>query len=321
MTLLIAAAAFNTGNNLIYILLAMMLAIVAVAVIGLGVNMRGLSVLAQARGPIYAGEAALIDITVNNAKRFLPTHSLCLTLPEVAQGEGVILRVGPMTSATGTIAATFNKRGLYPATAIAVESGFPFIFMFKSIKPAANGTLTVYPKLRALPEESPSDGRGDDSAQQRKGEGEDLYGIRKFQHGDDTRHVSWKSTAKSDTLMLREFAVDTDHAVTIVLDDLPPYDPEAFERVVSVAASLALKLLRTGPPVGLLTCTMHIPASTDNLYKILDALAIVQETENSTCMHEPGSIVGIKVAVLKSAESTMGGFASECEMITDASAV
>ncbi len=319
---LIALAALNTGNNLIYILLGIELSLLLVAAVALPLNLRGLEISASPRGPVYAGEDATIDVTVRNTRRILPAYSLQLGAD--AEGGGSIMRVGPRAGATSAAVFKFPKRGVYPgAGGIRAGSFFPFIFFSGRSKARAAGPLTVYPRLIDLPETALAEGRSEGSAHIMQGEGDDLFGLREFRFGDDVRRVSWKVSARTGRLMLREFAEDMHEAICIILDDAAPVAPEAFEKAVSVAASLAVRHCREGRPVGLATCRGLIPPASgeENLYRMLDELAVAGESGGGACTLDAEAIHGLRIGVLKSANSTLGGLAPSCEVLIDASAI
>ena len=51
-----------------------------------------------------------------------------------------------------------------------------------------------------------------------KGRGQDLYALRGYIPTDSARHVHWKASARSGSLMVREFTREEDCRVLLVLD-------------------------------------------------------------------------------------------------------
>ena len=85
-----------------------------------------------------------------------------------------------------------------------------------------------------------------------------FHALREYVPGDDLRHVHWRSSAKTDTLQVRQYH-DTrrSHTTVVVDDDETSYaDPEDFETAVSVAASVAARADRDGVDVSFL-CGEH----------------------------------------------------------------
>jgi len=105
---------------------------------------------------------------------------------------------------------------------------------------------------RTLPIDMPQLGRGPlgrallDSAR-RLGPG-DFHGLREYATGDEPRSIHWRASARSDELMVKEFAVEGLHRCTIVFDAKPgAHSSNAnFEHGVTAAASLVHSAVRAG---------------------------------------------------------------------------
>src|ERR1044071_533869 len=73
---IIGFAAWNTGNNLLYLILSAMLAfLIAANLIG-RVSLAGVAVQLRFPDHIFAGESASISVTLLNHKRILPSYSV-----------------------------------------------------------------------------------------------------------------------------------------------------------------------------------------------------------------------------------------------------
>jgi uncharacterized protein (DUF58 family) len=81
----------------------------------------------------------------------------------------------------------------------------------------------------------------------RLGPGE-FHGLREYAEGDEPRTIHWKASARSNTLMVKEYAVEGLHRCTVVFDASPAAhrDAAAFERGVTAAASLVYSAVRAG---------------------------------------------------------------------------
>lgn len=73
-----------------------------------------------------------------------------------------------------------------------------------------------------------------------------FHALREYVSGDDRRHVHWKTTARTGTLMVRQFEeTRRSHVVVALVNASAHYaDDEALELAVSVAASLSAQTLR-----------------------------------------------------------------------------
>lgn len=73
-----------------------------------------------------------------------------------------------------------------------------------------------------------------------------FHALREYAPGDDRRHVHWKTTARTGTLMVRQFEeTRRSHLVVVLSLAAADYDdPDELELAISVAGSLALQALR-----------------------------------------------------------------------------
>ncbi|ETI67699.1 DUF58 domain-containing protein [Neobacillus vireti] len=75
-------------------------------------------------------------------------------------------------------------------------------------------------------------------------------GVRDYQPGDRFSWINWKSSAKRNEIMTKEFEQRQSHDVFVVMDCVPD---KRFEPVVSFTASLLRAILKKGAQTGLLT--------------------------------------------------------------------
>jgi len=118
----------------------------------------------------------------------------------------------------------------------------------------------------------------------------EFLAVRPYETGDDPRRVHWRSSARTDDLMVRQFEAPRRGATLVVLDtrpgallaptvderDEPPVDV-AFERAVEGAASIVTSLQRARRPVEACTSAgvMLTRGPTDTGPTVLDRLATV----------------------------------------------
>lgn len=315
-TFLVAAAALNSGNNLIYLILAMMLSILAVSYLALSINLGGLSLGVRVRQPVFALQRAYMEIRIRNSKRHFSSYSLRVLPGGAMEGEGFAAHVPANTGAVLETGVLFRKRGVYQYGDFLIESGFPFIFFSRKIKARLEGEITVYPELTAVEEFAVVHGKDEDAvAAMRPGRGDDLLTIRELREGDDTGKIHWKASAKAEKLMVKESGEEEPGTVTIILDDRAPFDADAFERAVSYAASYARMLLDRGFYVSLVTCSKALPpgSGTDHLYKVLDVLALAKEEEGVCPAQE--DVLGMGLLILKSDGSALKAMMPFCEKV------
>ncbi|MEW9503228.1 DUF58 domain-containing protein [Jeotgalibacillus marinus] len=77
-----------------------------------------------------------------------------------------------------------------------------------------------------------------------------VNGLREYQSGDRVSWIHWKSFARTNDLMTKEFEERKSHDVCVILDRTPSI---LFEDMVTFAASLARAVLKRGDQVGFIS--------------------------------------------------------------------
>src|SRR5690606_26407538 len=88
-----------------------------------------------------------------------------------------------------------------------------------------------------------------------------FHALREYVPGDDRRYIHWKSTARTGTLMVRQFEeTRRSHMLVALSTRLDDYaSDEEFEAAVSVAASLGVQTLSEGHALTAVTSTRVLP--------------------------------------------------------------
>ena len=76
VTLVIGIAALNTGNNLLYIVVAAMLAAILVSGVVSALELRGLELDVRLPEHVFAGRSVLARVVLHNSRRFFPSFSI-----------------------------------------------------------------------------------------------------------------------------------------------------------------------------------------------------------------------------------------------------
>ncbi|MBI4560427.1 MAG: DUF58 domain-containing protein, partial [Candidatus Rokubacteria bacterium] len=127
------------------------------------------------------------------------------------------------------------------------------------------------------PEDLRGIGSGGFEPERRVGQGAELHNLREYRWGDNPRLIHWKSSAKAESLMIRELEAEIALAVRLVLEPAQgPIEPEGLEVALSWAASLAAHLIGEGARVALAGPGVHVPLGRGraHLRRILEALAL-----------------------------------------------
>lgn len=303
---IVALAAWNTGNNLLFLIFSLLTSTLFVGWIAARTSLRDLVVSARFPDHIFAGDPAPVIVTLRNTKRLLPSFSI---LVQSRGPTAVPARVGRKpgksnyrkralayftyiphrAAAEQRVEQLFPERGHVFIDGFELSTRFPFGFLRRRRRlKARNVDILVYPKpepigdeLHLLPMYA---GR---MASQRRGAGHDLFALRDYQQQDDLRHIDWKATARSRRLTVREFASEDERRITIILDTRPVAQdeadgfPERFERGVVRAASHLKHFIDERAEVRLTLGGERGPygSGLDHLYQCLRRLATVNPAE------------------------------------------
>ncbi len=295
-TVIVLSAAINTSNNLLYMILSALLAVMILSGFLSGINFRVVRLSSRLPEYCFARQPFKMTIAIKNSKRVFPTFSMSVRAVAPNRFEFAPYYV-PLVRAnsqdTRTVEAVLLSRGRHHLKELHLRSRYPFGFVAKERPVPVDATCIAFPEI--LPLET-LDVAVDDvmgsSERFERGHGMDLYMIREYQPSDSARHVDWKASAKTASLKTREFAAEESRSVGLVLDRYGQAgDVERFEAIVSQAASLALYLSQDGAAVSLLSDDWSSPpGQSDNLIQsILHYLALVEMTPDADFVGSGGN--------------------------------
>jgi uncharacterized protein (DUF58 family) len=281
-TIGIGVAAINTGNNLFYLLLAMMLSLVVISGVLSEQCLRWLHFHRHVPDLIMANEPTTVTVSVTNRSRWLPSFSLRLF--DVSQGQDLdrglfIHQVPAQRSALLSYPILALARGRLRLDGIGAETLFPFGLFLKRARYEVPAEIPVAPPIRPLSlrfvDELINEGQG--LSLPRRGHGTQLYNLRLYRPGDDSRAIHWMTTARTSNLIVRETEAEDQRRMTIVLSTLAPNDHDAvFERSLSLVASLLWHLSQKSYPLRLIVdaADSGLGSGSDHLVSMLRVLAL-----------------------------------------------
>jgi uncharacterized protein (DUF58 family) len=275
----LGVAAINTGNNLLYMLVSLLLALIIVSGVLSEQSMRGLDLIAVDQEEIFAGWPVLFGTTIVNRKRWLTSYSITVEVlsPTSATRFIYLPRLDAQAERLITWEDTLPRRGRHRLAGVRITTRFPFGLFLKAARPALTSEVVVYPAvLPVSPELLRQSGATGDQATRRRGRGTDLYNLRGYRSGDDPRLIHWRSSAKTQGLLVRELEAETTEDTRLVLVGSGVRDPAALEAALSQAASLATHLIRAGAGVELVGPGFYVRLGRGktHLRSLLEALAL-----------------------------------------------
>jgi uncharacterized protein (DUF58 family) len=279
--LVLAVAAINSGNNLVYLVVASLLAALLTSGFLSALNLSGMALHFHFPDHLFAGQETPVQLTLENEKAIFPGYSLTVSAGsrssddhlargrrlrrrgrKAAEGE-IQMRAAyfPYVPRRQSIAATsyivFPRRGEYEPAAFTLSTRFPFMLIDKRRKFASDEQQTpilVYPSVAAeIPFANDLLARSGEIEYDQRGQGHDLYQVRPHQIGDSARSVHWKASAKMGSLLVREFSREEERRVRIYFG-LAGVGSEEAERAIAICASLVWQLARTDTWIEFIGC-------------------------------------------------------------------
>ena len=178
-----------------------------------------------------------------------------------------------------------QTRGRYRLGPLIADVSDPFALTKQSLEFDERDELLVTPEIEDLFGPSVGDSGhsfGASRARQLFRTGEDYYTMRGYQEGDDLRRIHWPSVARTGELMIRQDESSKRASGLVFIDTraqaLGPSHGQAFERAVSVGATLGVALARRGFSLRLATADSPSANVSEELF--LDALAGVTHVQS-----------------------------------------
>lgn len=258
----VGLAAINTGNNLLYLLLGMLLSLIVISGVMSEVSLRGLTVVRRLPARAQVSRAHLVEIEVSNSKKRIPSYAI--EVEDLREGQPAdkrcfFLKISPSSAQVAAYRRTPQRRGRDHHVGFRVATRFPFGLFEKSREVRSEGDLVIYPAVDPvrLGLERGRNRRLGGGAFGR-GAGDEVVGVRPGRSEEDPRDIYWRKSTVPSQLVMRERAREMSPDVTLTLDVLEPVPPgddwaARFERHVRDVASRAVAHLRRGDRVTIST--------------------------------------------------------------------
>ena len=298
--LILVLAAVNTGNNLLFLILACMMAGILVSGALSRAVLTGIELKFDLPEHIFAAQPVLAEVELRNEKPLWPSFSLRVA----GDGKKAEILTRPVffpyiprkSAARQKVELNFPMRGVYRQDAFGIRTRFPFGFFEKTRRVGSQIEIVVYPQVMPaaqLYEVLPL--LSGEMASLFRGRGHELHSLREYVSTDSARSVDWKVTAKSQRLMVREFTREEERRVILVLDSFigssdamgaqaAAEHAERFERAVSLAASIAWHFHEINSAMQFRTDRISTPMAParEIIYDALRELALIQPDASST---------------------------------------
>jgi len=301
--LLISVASLNTGNNLLFMILTILLAGILMSGVCSKTVLTGLELEVRLPEHVFAQQPTPVHLRLRNTKRYFPSYSVTVSSKNRKQRGGKRTRqeaAGPSlpnvlsrpvyapyiprrSVVVQEVMLNFPRRGRYGQDTFLVSSKFPFGILRRARALPSRCEILALPSIQPVQEIAHRLPRLTAEIEgMRKGRGDDLYALRDYREGDSARHVNWKATAKSQTLKVREFTEQEENRLTFIFDARVPnlnnQTLEKFEQIVSLCACLAWKFFEMGSFLQFLSDGLKTPLAPagEIIYPLLEALATIE---------------------------------------------
>ncbi len=275
----VAVAAAVTGNNLLFLVLAAMLATLMISNLISRLSQAGLELDFRLPEHVSARRRFPARIAVRNTKRWMPSFSVRLQ----GIGHSVFSAVYfPVLPGGGTLEqmldVEFARRGIHREDGFQFSTAFPFGLFERRAQVALRREILVYPCMNPQPGfEEMIAALGGEVAAHYRGRGHDFHRIRPYELFESARHVDWKATAHTGALQVREFAREEEPLVEILFDiDCDPEHAAWFEYAIECCAFLVWHLTQRESRVRFVSQEMAATVpGTEDVHRILKYLALV----------------------------------------------
>lgn len=250
--------------NLLLVVAAMMVGPLVLSWRLVSATLRRLEIDRRLPEGVSSGDLLVVDITVKNLRRWLPSWAIMVTdrLQRVgdAQDRSQVTVMLPYLPPGGTGEASYRgrltRRGHYQFGPLSISSRIPFGLLRCTVAIPNLARIVVVPRLGQLTrqwhQQMQPDRMGAQQSMHRQGwlEG-DFYGMRDWRSGDSLRWIHWRTSARRNHLVVRQFEQHRRQSLALFLDlgsqPASSHQQSALvEMAVSFTATLVAQQCRRG---------------------------------------------------------------------------
>lgn len=282
-TVVLAVAAINTGNNPLYIAVALMLGSLLLSGLASKGGLKSLEVEIVGASEAWAGRPSNGRLHVRNRSRIWNVRDVVLT-SEAFSEPVLVPRVGRGETIEVIAPFLFRRRGLAHVHAIDSYTRYPFGFFVKKRRLPVTSEIVVFPRIftDTAEDERLRPAPGETSTGTRIGTGVDIHSFRDYVHGDSLRHVHWKKSASIGRWITRQTESDVSRSVHVIVDPYRPHGvpQDRFEEMIASAATFIYHAAARGLDVTLSLPRMTVRArESESVAPLYRALALLEETD------------------------------------------
>jgi uncharacterized protein (DUF58 family) len=208
---------------------------------------------------VMAGDSVSVEFVFENRKRFFSSwlmnvRDLIFNDNELLEAGVLFARIPPRSKQSGHYRLKLMQRGWYRMGPIRVTTRFPLGLVERGLVFDDFTEILVYPRLGTLlPLWNRNQLNAPELVQRRdpvRGSFDDeFHRIREYSSGDNPRAIHWRTSARQNELMVREFYPTRDRNLVVLLDLHLPTRPlendlQNVELAISFAATVCVDFMR-----------------------------------------------------------------------------
>lgn len=254
----IALVGWAKGINLLILLSSSLLALVLVNAIL--ARRQVLRLLAERRfpDPLFANETGRWIVRIHNpsaqaVRDVMIVDSEALPGSESPDPSWNLDKLDSGASIELTAAWVFRSRGRRKRHPLRLICRYPFGIVERTRIVGASAECVVYPALgrlnmsafrRWLAQVNKHEGQQHRQYRPSMIHQDDLHGLRVFRPGDNPRWIHWRTSARRNIRMVREFEEETGQRLILIIDPRTRGSSERFEETISLVATICWQWCR-----------------------------------------------------------------------------
>jgi uncharacterized protein (DUF58 family) len=271
--------------------------------------LRKLTVVRRAPGYVFSGDPLVLDYQLENSRRWAAALALFIedslvSVDRSAPGTAVSPRIYfPRVPAQDRSRIRWQtvspRRGKYRFHDLDLGTRAPFGLVERRVTIPLADEVLVYPRIGQLTRrwfqmqrQASTNRLG--KRHHRSSQQEEYHGLRDYRSGDSPRWIHWRTSARRDELMVKEFEQENEQELALLIDPWLPRTKvgaeqrEALEQVISLAATICLETCRRPGRRIVLGWTGATPgvcqgqASVKLLHELLEQLAVLRPISEGT---------------------------------------
>ncbi len=271
LMLLIIILAINYQNNLIFAVCFWLFGLMLVTIFHTFANLSGLRLSTGPVKPVFCGEQAAFPLRLFSPGRGRQTiefvwEGQCHEVHSLAENGELTIELPFLVI----------RRGRFTPPRLLVKTYYPLGLLRAWTWLALDWRCIVYPRPEFTGAPPPTVGVGEEEIRHSLNEGDDFNGFHTYQPGESLRRIAWRSYAKGQPMMVKEFTEPLSRDTWLDWNALQGYDSE---RRLSILCGWAIEADREGQSFGLRLPGSEIPLGhgEQHLTNVLEQLALYGE--------------------------------------------